>query len=70
MKPSSDVTGLYRNFPAYLWVEDEETRTYLQTAWEGELHIKVLVAGGHGHLHAVVNVGSRSSRRSPELSSI
>ncbi|WP_437893542.1 hypothetical protein [Sorangium sp. So ce124] len=55
MKPSSDVTGLYRNFPAYLWVEDEETRTYLQTAWEGELHIKVLVAGGHGHLHAVVN---------------
>ncbi|WP_437629800.1 hypothetical protein [Sorangium sp. So ce854] len=55
MKPSSDVTGLYRNFPAYLWVEDEETRTYLQAVWEGESHIKVLVAGGHGYLHAVVN---------------
>lgn len=44
MKPSSDVIGLYRSFPAYLWVEDEETRTYLETAWNGESLIKVLVA--------------------------
>lgn len=54
MKPSSDVTGLYRSFPAYLWVEDEETRTYLETAWSGETRIKIYVGGGHTHLSAVV----------------
>lgn len=55
MKPTSDVTGLYRSFPAYLWVEDEETRTYLETAWNGESRIKIYVAGGHTHLQAVVS---------------
>jgi hypothetical protein len=55
VKPSSDVTGLYRSFPAYLWVEDEETRTYLETAWNGESRIKIYVAGGHTHLSAVVS---------------
>lgn len=55
MKPSSDITGLYRSFPAYLWVEDEETRTYLETAWNGEARIKIYVGGGHTHLAAVVS---------------
>lgn len=30
MKPSSDLTAMYRAFPVYLWVEDEETRAYLR----------------------------------------
>lgn len=55
MRPTSDLIGLYRSFPAYLWVEDEETRTYLEAVWTGESLIKILVAGGHGHIHAVVN---------------
>jgi hypothetical protein len=46
---------MYRSFPAYLWVEDEETRTYLETAWNGESLIKLYVAGGHRHIGAVVN---------------
>jgi len=54
VKPTSDVTGLYRAFPAYLWVEDEETRTYLDTVWNGESRIKIYVAGGHSHLPALV----------------
>jgi hypothetical protein len=55
VKPSSDLTGMYRSFPAYLWVEDEETRTYLETAWNGESLVKLYVAGGHEHIRAVVN---------------
>jgi len=54
VKPSYDLNGIYKNFPAYLWVEDEETRTYLKTVWKGEEHIEIYVAGGHTHLHAVV----------------
>src|SRR5512138_1078603 len=45
---------MYRSFPAYLWVEDEETRTYLEAVWPGESLIKLYVAGGHEHIGAVV----------------
>lgn len=54
MRPTSDISGMYRSFPAYLWVEDEETRTYLETAWSGESLIKLYVAGGARHVGAVV----------------
>ncbi len=54
MKPPSDLSGLYRVYPAYLWVEDEDTRTYLETAW-AENRIKIYVASGHPHIQAVVN---------------
>lgn len=54
MKPASDLTGMYRSFPAYLWVEDEETRSYLEAAWNGESLIKMYVAGGHEPIRAVV----------------
>jgi hypothetical protein len=44
---------MYRTFPIYLWVEDEETRTYLQTVWEGD-PIGYYVAGGHSPISAIV----------------
>jgi len=55
VKPTSDLSGLYRNYPAYRWVEDEDTRTYLDAAWAGESRIKIYVASGYTHLQAVVN---------------
>lgn len=45
---------MYRSFPAYLWVEDEETRAYLETAWNGESLIAIYVAGGHQNIVAAV----------------
>lgn len=58
-KPSSDLRALYRNFPVYLWVEDEETRTYLETVWVGESLIKIYVADGHPNIAAIVNAAHR-----------
>lgn len=55
MRPTSDISGMYRSFPAYLWVEDEETRTYLEAAWSGESLIRMYVASGHQHVRAVVS---------------
>lgn len=46
---------LYKNAPVYLWVEDEETRTYLDAAWGNDDTIGILVAGGCENIAAVVH---------------
>lgn len=58
MTAPSDLPTLYRSKKVYVWVEDEETRTYLNAAWE-DPEIGLLVSGGHENIHAVV----KSSRR-------
>jgi hypothetical protein len=48
-----DLPALYSSHRVVLWVEDEETRTYLATAWQ-DGDIKLLVAGGHTNIAAIV----------------
>jgi len=50
---TSDLPTLYKTKKVYVWVEDEETRTYLGEVWQ-DPEIGLLVAGGHTNLHAVV----------------
>lgn len=58
MTAPSDLPTLYKTKKVYLWVEDEETRTYLTAVWQ-DPEIGLLIAGGHENIHAVV----KSSRR-------
>lgn len=53
MIATSDLPTLYKTKKVYLWVEDEETRTYLTEVWQ-DPEIGLLVAGGHTNLQAVV----------------
>jgi hypothetical protein len=52
--PSSDLTAMYKSFPVYLWVEDEETRTYLKATWSDDPLIGIYIAGGNEGVHAAV----------------
>lgn len=53
MNPTSDLPTLYKTKKVYLWVEDDETRTYLTEVWQ-DPDIGLLVSGGHTHLEAIV----------------
>lgn len=49
------ISSLYKNALVYLWVEDEETRAYLEEAWDHDDTIGLLVAGGCENIAAVVS---------------
>lgn len=49
----SDLPAIYKARKIYLWVEDHETRGYLDVVW-ADPEIGLLVAGGHGNIHAIV----------------
>jgi hypothetical protein len=53
MTASSDLPSLYSLRPVNLWVEDDETRAYLDRAWQ-DPDIGYLVAGGGENVAAVV----------------
>lgn len=53
MIPTSDLPTLYKNKKVYLWVEDEETRTYLTEVWQ-DSDMGLLVSFGHTNLRAMV----------------
>jgi hypothetical protein len=49
-----DIDALYKNAPAVLWVEDRETKAWLEAVWQGlSPNILVRVAGGHLNVEAV-----------------
>lgn len=50
---ASDLPSLYAQRPITLWVEDEETRGYLDTVWQDN-DIGFLIAGGATNVGAVV----------------
>ena len=56
----SDLPALYSSHPLVLWVEDEETRTYLATAWQ-DGDIKLLVAGGYANIDTIVKAAERDA---------
>lgn len=60
MTAPSDLPTLYKTQKAHVWVEDEETRTYLKAVWE-DPEIGLLVAGGHENIHAVVKSARQDS---------
>ncbi len=53
MTAPSDLPTLYRTHKILVWVEDEDTRTYLREVWQ-DSDIGLLIAGGHENIHAVV----------------
>jgi hypothetical protein len=55
---ASDLPALYSRHALVVWVEDEETRTYLSTAWQ-DGDIGLLVAGGYENIHAVVKAAEK-----------
>jgi hypothetical protein len=48
------ISALYKDKLFHLWVEDEDTRTYLEEVW-ADPEIGLLVAGGSENLGAVVH---------------
>jgi hypothetical protein len=48
------LSALYKNRLVYVWVEDEETRTYLQTVWQ-DPEFGFFVAGGSENIAAAVH---------------
>jgi hypothetical protein len=55
-----DLPALYSSHRVVLWVEDEETRTYLATAWQ-DGDVKLLVAGGHTNIDAIVKAAVKDA---------
>jgi hypothetical protein len=55
---TSDLPAIYSSHPLVLWVEDEETRTYLSTAWQ-DGDIKLLVAGGYANIDTIVKAAEK-----------
>lgn len=58
MTLQSDLSAMYARSRLVLWVEDEETRTYLNTAWQ-DGDIGILIAGGNENIHAVAESAYR-----------
>ena len=51
---SASIEALYKNARAVLWVEDPETRAWLEALWYGAVpRILVLIAGGRSNVQAV-----------------
>lgn len=53
------ISSLYKNYPVFLWVEDEETRAYLDAAWNHDNTIGFLIAGGSENIAAVVHAAHK-----------
>jgi len=51
---TSDLSSLYKNKPAILWVEDPLTRTWLHQVWR-DTDVALYVAGGNESVEAVVH---------------
>jgi hypothetical protein len=51
---SSDLIAAYIRARVVLWVEDDETRQYLQGAWQQDPDITFLMGGGSESIRAVV----------------
>ena len=56
------LSALYAAQPLVVWVEDEETRRVLTTAWAGE-SVAIYVGGGNETIRAVVENAWRSGLR-------
>jgi len=57
----SDIDALYKRAKANLWVEDIETRTWLEAIWFGLIPaIQVLVARGRGGVEAICKDAEKS----------
>jgi hypothetical protein len=54
------LSALYKNRLVYLWVEDEETRTYLETAWQ-DAEFGFFVAGGSENITAAVHAARKDN---------
>lgn len=54
------LSALYKNELVYLWVEDEETRTYLETVWQ-DPQIGFFVAGGSENIAAIVHAAHKDN---------
>lgn len=63
MTAPSPLSSFYKSAPICLWVEDEETRTYLSTAWDGDGAIAIGVANGNSQLKALVNSARNDGAR-------
>lgn len=51
---STDIDALYKSAKAVLWVEDPDTRAWLEAVWLGLAPtIRVLVAGGREHVSTI-----------------
>lgn len=60
----SDIDALYKKAKAILWVEDIETRTWLEAIWAAEIPpIQVLVARGRGGVEAVCEDAKRAGHK-------
>jgi len=55
---ASHLSSLYNHDPVCLWVEDEETRSYLNTVW-GDGQIGILVAGGVENVRVAVHAARK-----------
>lgn len=61
---STDIDALYKNAKAVLWVEDPETRAWLNAVWQGLAPtILVLVAGGRSNVIAVCEQAKNAGYR-------
>lgn len=54
------LSALYKNKLVYLWVEDEETRTYLETVWQ-DPQFGFFVAGGSENIAAAVHAARKDN---------
>jgi hypothetical protein len=54
---SADIDALYKKTQAVLWVEDSETRAWLDSVWLGLAPtIMLRVAGGHPNVSALARI--------------
>jgi hypothetical protein len=63
MTAPSGLSAFYKSAPICLWVEDEETKTYLSTAWDGDGAIAIGVANGNSQLKALVDSARKDGHR-------
>lgn len=59
---SSAIEAYYKNAPIVLWVEDDDTHTYLGELWSTE-SVALHIAGGGGAVSAVVHDARRAGHR-------
>lgn len=58
---SAEIEALYKNSPAVLWVEDPETRAWLEAVWLGlRPTIELLVGAGRANVTAVCALAKES----------
>lgn len=53
---SSSLSSYYQQAPLHVWVEDADTRIWLEALWQGQQpYIQMHVAGGRDHVKALCN---------------